>query len=137
MVTLVLSALTFIGAPWLVATVIAPGFESAAQQMQTVVLMRILLLTTLIFSVSGICMGILQSHNHFLLPALAPVLYDLGILFGVVFLIPRFGIYGIVWGAVLGAVLHLGIQVPGLLRYRARWWRCWIHGTRSCGGLCV
>ena len=84
--------------------------------------MRILLLTTLIFSVSGICMGILQSHNHFLLPALAPVLYDVGILFGVLFLIPQFGVYGIAWGAVLGAALHLGIQVPGLIRFRARWW---------------
>ena len=119
--TLLLSFLTFLAAPGLVATLVAPGFDAMAQA-QTVILMRILLLTTLIFSVSGICMGILQSHNHFLLPALAPVLYDVGILFGVLFLIPRFGIYGIAWGAVLGAALHLGIQVPGLLRYHARWW---------------
>lgn len=119
--TLLLSLLTFLAAPWLVATLVAPGFDATAQA-QTVILMRILLLTTLIFSVSGICMGILQSHNHFLLPALAPVLYDVGILFGVVFLIPRIGIYGIAWGAVLGAGLHLGIQAPGLLRLRARWW---------------
>ena len=119
--TLLLSLLTFLAAPWLVTTVVAPGFDATAQA-QTVILMRILLLTTLIFSVSGICMGILQSHNHFLLPALAPVLYDVGILFGVLFLIPRFGIFGIAWGAVLGAALHLGIQVPGLIRYRARWW---------------
>ncbi len=119
--TLLFSLLTFLTAPGLVATLVAPGFDATAQA-QTVILMRILLLTTLIFSVSGICMGILQSHNHFLLPALAPVLYDVGILFGVLFLIPQFGVYGIAWGAVLGAALHLGIQVPGLLRYRARWW---------------
>ena len=121
LLTLLLSALAFLAAEWLVATLVAPGFSVGAQA-QTVIMMRILLLTTLIFSVSGICMGILQSHNHFLLPALAPVLYDVGILFGVVFLIPRLGIYGIAWGAVLGAALHLGIQVPGLLRFRARWW---------------
>ncbi len=121
LVTLLLSLLTFLAAPGLVATLVAPGFDAMAQA-QTVILMRILLLTTLIFSVSGICMGILQSHNHFLLPALAPVLYDVGILFGVLFLIPQFGVYGIAWGAVLGAALHLGIQVPGLLRFRARWW---------------
>ena len=121
LVTLLLSLLTFIGAPWLTANLVAPGFDAEARE-QTVVLMRILLLTTLIFSVSGLCMGILQSHNHFLLPALAPVLYDVGILFGVIFLIPTIGIYGIAWGAVLGALLHLGIQVPGLLHYRARWW---------------
>ena len=119
--TLLLSLLTFLAAPGLVATLVAPGFDETVQA-QTVILMRILLLTTLIFSVSGICMGILQSHNHFLLPALAPVLYDVGILFGVLFLIPQFGVYGIAWGAVLGAALHLGIQVPGLLRFRARWW---------------
>ena len=112
--TLLLSLLTFLAAPGLVATLVAPGFDETVQA-QTVILMRILLLTTLIFSVSGICMGILQSHNHFLLPALAPVLYDVGILFGVLFLIPQFGVYGIAWGAVLGAALHLGIQVPGLL----------------------
>ncbi len=121
LVTLLLSLLTFVGAPWLTANLVAPGFDADAQE-RTVVLMRILLLTTLIFSISGLCMGILQSHNHFLLPALAPVLYDVGILFGVIFLIPTIGIYGIAWGAVLGALLHLGIQVPGLLHYRARWW---------------
>ncbi|MCY3906699.1 MAG: murein biosynthesis integral membrane protein MurJ [Anaerolineaceae bacterium] len=121
LVTLLLSLLTFLGAHWLTANLVAPGFDAEAQE-QTVVLMRILLLTTLIFSISGLCMGILQSHNHFLLPALAPVLYDVGILFGVIFLIPGIGIHGIAWGAVLGALLHLGIQVPGLLHYRARWW---------------
>ncbi len=84
--------------------------------------MRILLVSTLIFSVSGIVMGILQSHNHFLLPALAPIMYDLGILFGVVFLIKPFGVSGIAIGAVLGAALHLLIQVPGLIRFRARWY---------------
>ncbi len=121
LVTLLLSVLTFLAAPWLVSALVAPGFDESAR-LQTTILMRILLLTTLVFSVSGICMGILQSHNHFLLPALAPVLYDVGILFGVLFLIPRLGVYGIAWGAVLGAVLHLGVQVPGLIRFRARWW---------------
>lgn len=118
--TLVASALVFITAPWLVANVIAPGFDEAGRQ-QTVELMRILLLSTLIFSISGICMGILQSFNHFLLPALAPIMFDVGILFGVIFLIKPFGVHGIAFGAVLGAAMHLGIQVPGLIRFRARW----------------
>jgi putative peptidoglycan lipid II flippase len=118
--TLTVSAAAFVAAPWLVANVAAPGFDAVAQA-QTVDLMRILLLTTLIFSVSGIVMGILQSHNHFLLPALAPIMFDVGILFGVVFLIGPLGLNGIAVGAVLGAALHLGIQVPGLIRFRARW----------------
>ena len=119
--TLVASILAFIAAPWLVANVAAPGFDGASQA-QTVELMRILLVTTLIFSVSGISMGILQSHNHFLLPALAPILFDVGILFGVIFLIGPLGVNGIAIGAVLGAALHFGIQLPGLIHFRARWW---------------
>ena len=121
MATLVTSIVAFIAAPWLVANVAAPGFD-AVSQAQTVELMRILLITTLIFSVSGISMGILQSHNHFLLPALAPIMFDVGILFGVIFLIGPFGVNGIAIGAVLGAALHFGIQIPGLIRFKARWW---------------
>jgi putative peptidoglycan lipid II flippase len=117
---LTLSGIAFVAAPWLVANVAAPGFDAAAQA-QTVELMRVLLVSTLIFSVSGIIMGMLQSFNAFLLPALAPIMFDVGILFGVVFLTAQFGVFGIAIGAVLGAALHLGIQVPGLFRYRARW----------------
>jgi putative peptidoglycan lipid II flippase len=119
--TLIISIVVFITAPWLVANVVAPGFNEATRQ-QTVELMRILLVSTLIFSVSGITMGILQSHNRFLLPALAPIMFDIGILIGVVFLLRPYGVHGIAIGAVLGAALHFGIQLPGLVRVRARWW---------------
>ncbi len=118
--TLAISVIAFIAAPWLVANVVAPGFDTAAQA-QTAELMRILLVSTLIFSVSGIVMGILQSHGNFLLPALAPIMFDVGILLGVIFLLPIMGVAGIAVGAVLGAALHLAIQVPGLIRFRARW----------------
>lgn len=121
LLTLIVSMVVFVLAPWLVANVVAPGFDAVGQA-QTTELMRILLLSTLIFSVSGISMGILQSHNHFLLPALAPIMFDIGILFGVIVLIGPFGVNGIAIGAVLGAAMHLGIQVPGLIRFRARWW---------------
>lgn len=120
MATLLVSVIAFFAAPWLVQNVVAPGFDAAAVE-QTVGLMRILLISTLIFSVSGICMGILQSHNHFLLPALAPIMFDVGILIGVIFLLKPFGVTGIAFGAVLGAAMHFGIQVPGLIHYRARW----------------
>lgn len=119
-VTLLLSILGFVLAPWLVETLVAPGFD-AGKVAQTARLMRILLISTLVFSISGIFQGILHSHNHFLLPALAPILFDVGILFGAAFLIGPFGVYGIAWGAVLGSLMHLGIQVPGLIRYRMRW----------------
>jgi putative peptidoglycan lipid II flippase len=120
LVTFGLSVIGYALAPWLVRHVVAPGF-SADKVAQSVKLMRILLISTLIFSISGIFQGILHSHNHFLLPALAPILFDLGILFGAAFLIGPLGVYGIAWGAVLGAAMHFSIQVPGLVRYRMRW----------------
>ncbi|MCU0496219.1 MAG: murein biosynthesis integral membrane protein MurJ [Anaerolineae bacterium] len=118
--TFVVSAIVFLFAPWLVANVTSPGFNPDTQA-QTAELMRILLISTLIFSVSGIVMGILQSHNHFLLPALAPIMFDVGILMGVLILMPILGVNGIALGAVFGAALHLLIQIPGLIRVRAQW----------------
>lgn len=120
LVTLALSAIGFAAAPWLVRHVVAPGFDAEKVE-QTVKLMRILLISTVVFSVSGLFQGILHSFNHFLLPALAPILFDIGLLFGVAFLIEPLGVYGIAWGAVIGSLMHLGVQVPGLIRYRARW----------------
>jgi putative peptidoglycan lipid II flippase len=120
-VTLIVSLTAFVFAPWLVTTIIAPGFDDLVTQTQTIEMMRILLVSTLIFSISGMVMGILQSHNRFLLPALAPILFDVGILIGVIFLLPVMGIYGLATGAVLGAAMHLAIQVPGLFRVQARW----------------
>ena len=117
---LILSAAVFVMAPWLVENAVAPGFDPATTR-HTVEMMRILLLGTIIFSVSGIFSGILNSHQHFLLPALAPIMYDVGILIGVVFLLPIYGVHGIAFGTVLGAAMHLGIQIPGLFRYKMKW----------------
>jgi len=120
LMALIASVIAFVIAPILVSSFVAPGFTPEAQT-QTAALMRIALISTLIFAVSGLVSGVLQSFNRFLLPALAPILFDVGILFGVVFLTRPFGVYGIAYGAVLGAALHLGIQIPGLLRVKARW----------------
>jgi putative peptidoglycan lipid II flippase len=119
-VTALLAALAALLAPWLVAHVIAPGF-APDQQALTAGLMRLTLLSTLIFSVSSVIMSILHAYQHFLLPALAPILYNLGIIGGAVFLARPLGVWGLAVGAVVGSALHLLIQVPGLLRYRARW----------------
>jgi len=70
---------------------IAPGF-TAAQQDLVVQLMRLNLFATIIFSISGLIMAGLQSNQHFLLPALAPIFYNLGQIFGVVILSPAKGI---------------------------------------------
>ena len=67
-----LAALVAVFAPWLVRTVIATGF-APDQQALTAGLMRLILLSTLIFAVSGVVMSVLHAHQHFLLPALAPI----------------------------------------------------------------
>ena len=118
----VTAGLAWLGAPFIVRHILAPGF-APAQQALTVALLRILLIAPLIFGLSGLAMGVLNAHQHFLLPALAPTMYWLGMIFGVLAWAPRWGIYGLAWGAVLGAALHLAVQVPGLIRLpQRRYW---------------
>ena len=99
---------------------IAPGF-GPEQQALIVNLMRLNLIATIIFSISGLVMASLQANQHFLLPAMAPLLYNVGQIFGVVVLAPHFGIQGVVYGVIIGALLHLGIQIPGLIKYQFHW----------------
>ncbi|MEJ2149243.1 MAG: murein biosynthesis integral membrane protein MurJ [Chloroflexota bacterium] len=104
-----------VSAPW----GIAPGF-APEYQMQTAQLMRVLLISTLVFVFSNLVTGALHAHQHFLFPALAPSAYGAGIIFGAVVLKPTLGIFGLAWGAVIGSVIHLLIQVPGMLMNRVR-----------------
>ena len=99
---------------------IAPGF-GAEQRQLLAELMRLNLIGTIIFSISGLLMASLQANQHFLLPALAPTMYNVGQIFGAIFLVPRFGIHGLVYGVVLGAALHLLIQIPALFKYEFKW----------------
>jgi putative peptidoglycan lipid II flippase len=113
---------------------VAPGF-TPEQQALVADLMRVNLLATLLFSLAGLAIAGLQANQHFILPALAPSMYDLGTLFGVLILAPEsgyqigpiqlpgfgMGIYGLVYGTILGAALFLGVQIPGLLRFQFRW----------------
>ncbi|HEY0071945.1 MAG TPA: murein biosynthesis integral membrane protein MurJ [Chloroflexia bacterium] len=101
-------------APALVAYVVAPGQK--VDQTLVVDLTRVLLLSPLLMGLGGWAQGILNARQHFALPALAPVAYNLSIIFGAVALTPYFGIYGVAWGVVIGAALHFGVQVPGLVR---------------------
>jgi putative peptidoglycan lipid II flippase len=113
---------------------IAPGF-GADQQILVVQLMRLNLVATVIFSISGLVMAGLQANQHFLFPALAPILYNIGMITGALVFSPKqayslgpvtlptlgLGVVGLVYGVILGAILHLAIQIPGLVRYQFHW----------------
>lgn len=91
---------------------IAPGL-SASELALAVPFTRIMLVgQTLPLILGNFLTGVLQSHKRFFVSALAPVVYNLGIILGIVFLSPSLGLFGAVWGVVLGAVLFLAIQIP-------------------------
>jgi len=121
LVTAAISLVIMVLADPLVRYVIAPGFADPAKWELTASLMRLDLLAILIFSISGLVMAGLQANQHFLTPAMAPAMYNLGQIIGITLLSRWFGIYGMVFGVILGALLHLGIQLPALLRYGFRW----------------
>lgn len=77
-------------------------------------MMRILLIPQVILGISSFLSSALNAFKRFIIPQIAPLFYNLGILFGVVFLIPLFdfSVWGIVWGVIIGSLLHLAIQIP-------------------------
>lgn len=99
---------------------IAPGF-GAEQRQLLAELMRLNLVGTIIFSISGLVMASLQANQHFVLPALAPIMYNVGQIFGAIFFVPRFGIHGLVYGVIFGAAMHLLVQIPALFKYQFKW----------------
>lgn len=118
-----LAVLAAIFAPQVVRYILAPGFVDDPEKFQlTVQLLRIILPSTVIFSISGLIMGILNAHQSFLFPALAPSMYSLGMIFGVLFLSPSMGIFGLAWGVVLGASFHLIVQLPKLFKLGGNYW---------------
>ncbi len=117
LVVLVLTAISLFSAVFslqVVRLILAPDFSPDKQQL-TASLLRILLIAPTIFGVSGIVMGALNAHQKFLLPALASTMLWIGYILGLIILVPSMGIFGLAWGAVLGACLHIGIQLPQLL----------------------
>ena len=96
-------------APWYVPYVF-PGY--AEQSATLTVLIQILLLQPLLLGISSICGVVTQMHHRFVLYAISPLLYNVGIIFGLVALYPFFGLPGLVSGVVIGALGHVLIQVP-------------------------
>jgi len=113
-VVLVVTVLLAILAP-ILAPVFAPGLIGADRD-QFVLLTRILLISPIILGISNLLAAVTQSHRQYLAYAFSPLLYNLGIIVGILFFAPHLGSLGIVFGVVIGSILHLLVQLPTLLR---------------------
>ena len=100
--------------PWLVP-LIAPGFDGEKKEM-TIIFTRIMLLSPILLGLSAVVGGVLQSLKNFFIYSLSPIFYNVGIIIGAVALVPVFGYKGLAMGVILGAFLHLLIQLPSLWR---------------------
>ena len=118
LVLTLVAILSWVFARPIVHYVLAPGFaaKDPAIETLTVQLLRLQLPSAIIFGLSGLIMGILNAHQHFLMPALAPSMYQLGLIFGTLVLSRYMGIQGLAWGVVIGSAFHLLLQIPSLLR---------------------
>lgn len=115
-------------APWFVPNVLVVGVP-AEQAALTTQMTQMMLITVVVFTASGLIMGILNAHQLFLLPSLALIGNNLGQIAGALVALvaiqllnvpPRQAIYALAGGAVFGSLLHLGIQLPGLRQVGAR-----------------
>ncbi len=115
LITVVMGLLTFAFADPLMRYVVAPDLPPEAMDL-AIRTMRMLLLSPLLLGMGIAAKGILETHLKFTLPALAPVVYNLAIVLAALFLAPKYGIEGVTFGVLIGALLHVGIQIPGVIR---------------------
>lgn len=93
-------------------SVLYPNLIASPYQSEFVLLARLLLLQPILLGLSGVFGSVTQVHRRFMLFALSPVLYNLGIILGTVYLYPYFGLSGIGVGVIIGALAHLIVNIP-------------------------
>ncbi len=106
---IVICAGLFFSAPWLIP-LITPGFPPEKIEL-VVKLSQIMFLSPIFLGLSSIFGSILQSFRKFVIYSIAPLFYNLGIIFGALYLVKPFGVYGLAWGVVIGAVMHMIVQI--------------------------
>lgn len=104
-----------------VVTAVAPGFVGEKREL-TIGLTRIMLFSPLFLAVSAVLSGVLMSSHRFIAYSLAPIFYNVGIIFGILALVPFFGARGLGWGVVVGSLLHMLTQWPAftMVGWRSR-----------------
>ncbi len=128
-ILLVFSVLLFFCIPFLIPLMV-PGFDAALQE-RTITLTRIMLLSPVFLGLSSVTSGVLQSLRYFVTYAITPIVYNLGIIVGVLFFYPLWGEIGLAFGVVIGAALHFVVQIPALLKKGFRFRFCWNHQDPS------
>lgn len=117
----VFSALFFAFTPQIISSMVS-GFDPVAKEM-TVSLSRLIFISVFFFGLSSVFSTVLNYFNRFVSYSLAPILYNLGIIFGIVVLSPHWGVFGAGMGVVLGSLMHFLIQLPSAVKcgykYRA------------------
>ncbi len=103
-----------------IVRLIVPGFGPEKLAL-TVKLTRIMFLSPIFLGLSSLFSGLLQYFNRFFVYSLAPILYNIGIIIGIVFLYPALGLVGLAWGVALGALMHLAIQIPAAVSAGWQW----------------
>ena len=97
-----------------------PGFN-AKELTQTIAMMRILMLQPILLGISSIYSAVLEVFRLFLADSLAPILYNVGIIFGVIFFLPKFGLMGLAFGVILGAALSLLVRILAMGELGYHW----------------
>jgi len=92
-----------------IAPLVTPGFSTELQAL-VIDLSRIMLLSPILLGLSNLFGAITQLFQKFFIYALSPIFYNLGIILGIVFLYPHFGIQGVAYGVIFGALMHFLIQ---------------------------
>ncbi len=110
---IIVSIIIFFCIPQLTRLVF-PGITDPVSRHNLIQLTRIILLSPIFLGLSNFFASITQVYKRFFVYAISPILYNTGIIAGVLFLYPHFGLPGLAWGVALGALLHLGIQIPSV-----------------------
>ncbi|KKW21347.1 MAG: Integral membrane protein MviN [Parcubacteria group bacterium GW2011_GWA1_51_12] len=111
-------------------TFIAPGFSPAEHELMTR-MTRIMMISPVFLGFSNIIAAVMQARRQFLVFALTAIVYNIGIILGILFFVPIMGARGLAWGVVLGAALHLAIQIPVL--WRVKFWPIFTSWSRIQG----
>jgi len=90
---------------------IAPGFSSEKKEL-TVLLTRIMFFSPFFLGIGNILSSVLCVFRRFLIASFTPIVYNLGIIFGILFFVPKIGLVGLAWGVVLGGLFYILIQLP-------------------------